>query len=122
MSIIRKELEIEGLKGKAVASVIFDTGSAISGIRRDVAEKIGFASLPIHRKLKIADRIIEKTFDGVSPVNLRINGCELSDIFLVAPDFTEDVIIGVDIMQKRKLIIDMVKEDIDVSKYEMDRM
>lgn len=120
--MIRKELEIEGPEGKTTASVIFDSGSSISGIRKDVAEKIGFAPLQITRKWKTADKTADKTFEGVSPVNLRINGCELSDLFLVAPDFTEEVIVGVDIMQKRKLIIDMEKEDVDVSKYEMDRM
>jgi len=86
MSLIRKELELEGPKGKATASVIFDSGSTISGVRKDVAEKIGYASMPIIRKWKIVDRIIDKTFEGVSPVNIRINGCDISDLFLVAPD------------------------------------
>ena len=121
MGIIIKELEVESERTEKL-KVLFDTGASSSSLRKDAAEKIGYKR-EIPEEFKIVKttlatgETIEEKLEGWAKIGIKINGCEIKEIIVpVRKNQLEEMIIGVDIMQSRKLIIDMAKEDINVSK------
>lgn len=119
MGIIRKEIDVKGNKGiTEKLNVLFDTGSSISLIRKDIAERISKTMpSPFTTKLITAkgDILETKTF---APAGFYIKKCLIVHAFDVSDEIKEDMVVGVDIMQNRKLIVDMEKDDIDTSKCE----
>lgn len=120
MGIIEKELEVEGYKNrqatKSKAGVLFDTGSTASFVNAEIAEKL---SRIVELNLEAHLGELGKTMDvkGVIGLKLKLNGVDVPGVFWVTDKLRHDIVVGVDIMQARKLILDMEKEDIDVSNF-----
>lgn len=121
MGLIRKEMIVEGKRGREKINVLFDTGASFSAIKTEIAGRIGdIIKYPQESTIKTATSFVK--VNKITALYLNLNGCKIIEPFIVMDNFKEDMIIGADIMQRKKLIIDMEKDDIDTSKCEIDRI
>lgn len=120
MGLIEKELEVEGYKNRKVtktkASVLFDTGSTVSFVRKDIAERLSDI-LPFPHDADLGAKDKKMKVEGLIGLTLKINGVNVTDAFWVTEELRQDIVVGASTMQARRLILDMKKEDIDVSKF-----
>ena len=115
MSMIKKEVTVTGTLGQKKIEALFDSGSGTSLIKEDVAKEIGnIITAPGRKELIQADGSRFET-NKVLPAVLDIKGCSFPTFFWVFPDLQEDLIIGTDIMQNKKIKLDFEKDDVDVS-------
>ena len=111
MSVIRKEIELVGSKGRAKVNSIFDSGATYSCIRPELAEELGnLEPLP-----KLKQFITAKEGEKVSAkyavrLDFYIDGLLFSDEFMVVEGLSRDVIIGSATMQKWGMKLDFKKE------------
>jgi len=119
MTLIRKKIEILGTKGKKEINVLFDSGSSRSLIREDIAREISkMIEYPRPDKFRaINETIIEAKKS--TPLAFDLNGCSLAHDFKVIDNLDEEAVIGADLMQLKKIKIDMEKEYIDTSQCEI---
>ena len=120
MGIIEKELEVEGYKNRQVtkskARVLFDTGSTVSFVKRDIAEKLSdVLYFPHEADLGAEDKKMK--VEGLIGLTIKINGIDIVDSFWVTDELRREIVVGASTMQARRLILDMEKEEIDVSKF-----
>ena len=107
MSIIKIPLRFEGSKNEKILYTLFDSGATFSCITPDHAEELATMEKMRH-PLEIAT--------AASGVYLKIqhrvtldfyyNDIRLSDEFMVIPSLSEDVIIGVNTLQKWRIKLD----------------
>ncbi|MEW6481749.1 MAG: retropepsin-like aspartic protease [bacterium] len=113
MGLLVENLKVEGDKGKAEIACLFDTGSSETLIREDVAERIATIVELIHP-------IYFKMADGETPLEARkvvnlfitVNGCEILEPAIVVEKLSDEMIIGGETMQRRKIKLDLEKEKI----------
>jgi len=113
MGLIYKELRIEGDQGARDARILFDTGASRCFIKREIAEAIGTIN-----KTSISLRFatatgIEET-DEIVFAHVWLNGHPLHWMFIVVPDLSEEVILGVDFFQVWKIRLDPEQENITI--------
>lgn len=104
MSIIRLPIRFEGSLGERNLYALFDTGASYSGIRPDLAEEIAHIEVlpkPMHFITARAGNFLTVTQRICSEFYLE--ELRLSDEFLVIPDLSEEVIIGVNTLQKWRI-------------------
>lgn len=115
MSIIRIPLHFEGAKGEATFYALFDSGASFSRITPECAAQIAnfeklwkpleIATAAANQYLKIKDRIT---------VDFYYNDIRMSDEFMVIPGLSEDVIIGVNTLQKWRIKLDFEHDTVIV--------
>lgn len=107
MSIIRLPIRFEGSLGERNLYALFDTGASYSGIRRDLAEEIAHVERlpkPMTFITASAGHYLEVT--QLIRSEFYLDELRLSDEFLVIPDLSEEVIIGVNTLQKWRIKLD----------------
>ena len=107
MSIIKLPLLFEGSKGEKTLVALFDSGATFSCMSLQSAEglatwekmrhplEVATASMGIYLKIEYAIRL-----------DFYYNDIRLSDEFMVIPNLSEDVILGVNTFQKWRIKLD----------------
>ena len=117
MGFIIKSCDVIGGRGRAEVQALFDTGSGASFVRQDIAEQIGnVVEVPGGpEQFTMADEMF--SLSAYKEVALRVtigNVRPLRFNFLVVGTLAEEMIIGVDMMQRWKIKIDPEQEDVSV--------
>ena len=115
MSIIKIPLHFEGAKGEATFYALFDSEASFSCITPECAEQIAnleklwkpmeIATAAVGHYLKITE---------VIRVDFYYNDIRMSDEFMVIPGLSEDVIIGVNTLQKWRIKLDFEHDTVIV--------
>ncbi|MGH7774701.1 MAG: retropepsin-like aspartic protease [Candidatus Binatia bacterium] len=117
MGLIIKRLRVAGDKGERRLHILFDTGASASFVRRDVVERIATAvKLPSPETYTLGDGIGKLRVNETVVLHLSIEGIRISDNFIVAPQLSDDVIIGANTMQKWRIKLDLENEKVIVDK------
>lgn len=117
MGMVFQKVKVRGDKGSLDVNALFDTGASKSLIRRDVAKRIGTL-------LRSGKPWIFQLGDGKGRLQTRemmgiyflLKGVPIVQTFIVSPSLSEEMIIGMDLMQFWKIRPDPVKEDILIDK------
>jgi hypothetical protein len=107
MSIIKIPLRYEGSKDEAILYTLFDSGATFSCISEEYAEQLATLEKMRHplevataargTYLKIENRVV---------LDFYYNDIRMSDEFMVIENISEDVILGVNTLQKWRIKID----------------
>ena len=113
MGIILKTYTVTGNQGSARLQALFDTGSDVSLVRRNLAERLGTFT-PTGRPLRMEMADGEGTFSVNEMIHLfvEIGDATVFFLFYVAENLGEEMIIGADMMQRWKIKLDPEQEDI----------
>ncbi len=107
MSIIKLPLFFEGSLGEKTLYALFDSGASFSCISEEAVK--GLAPLDkMRRPLEIATAAVGVYLKIEYRITLDFyyNDIRLSDEFMVIPSLSEEVIIGVNTMQKWRIKLD----------------
>lgn len=107
MSIIKIPLHFEGSLGEKTGYSLFDSGASFSCVHPDF---LAFLEAPfkMHRPLEIATAA-QGTYLHIKErvvLDFYYQDIRLSDEFIVIPGLSEDVIIGVNTLQKWRIKLD----------------
>ena len=112
---IKLPLSFSGSKGEEKLYALFDTGSTYSCIREDLAEKMGMLDkLPEIRYFGTASENQYLKVEYRMGLNFEVNDISLTDEFMVVPQLSEEVIIGVTTMQKWRIKLDFEHDSVIV--------
>lgn len=112
---IKLPLSFSGSKGEEKLYALFDTGSTYSCIREDLAEKMGMLDkLPETRYFGTASENQYLKVEYRMGLNFEVNEISLTDEFMVVPQLSEEVIIGVTTMQKWRIKLDFEHDTVIV--------
>lgn len=113
MSVIQKEVEFAGSKGRTKELTLFDSGATYSLIVRDVAEKIA-QIIPSAEVVEFETAKPDEKVESKEVVQLFfwIDGYRFSDEFFVVDRLTEKVIIGAKTLQAWRLKLDFENDEI----------
>ncbi|MEW6680611.1 MAG: retropepsin-like aspartic protease [bacterium] len=115
MGLLVENLKIAGNKGEDEVACLFDTGSSETLIREDVARKIvTIVELPHAVEFKMADGETILTSRKAVYLSITINGCEILEPAIVVEKLSDEMIIGAETMQRRKIKLDLEKEKITI--------
>lgn len=115
MSVLKEEIKLVGSQGRQNALALFDCGATYSFIRRDIAEAVApIDKLPRPMVFETAKENDYITVEEAIRTNFYIDIYELSDEFLVSDILSEEVIIGVQTMQKWRLKLDFGNDEVIV--------
>lgn len=107
MSIIKLPLFFEGSLGEKTGYSLFDSGASFSCVRPDFIEDLE-VPVKMRRPLEIATAS-EGTYLKITHavrLDFYYNDIRLSDEFMVIPGLSEDVILGVNTLQKWRIKLD----------------
>ncbi len=107
MPIIKLPLHFEGSLGEKTGYSLFDSGASFSCVRPDFLEMLE-VPVKMHRPLEIATAA-EGTYLHIKErvvLDFYYNDIRLSDEFMVIPGLSEDVILGVNTLQKWRIKLD----------------
>jgi len=115
MSIIRIPLHFEGSLGEKTGYSLFDSGASFSCVHPDF---LNFLEVPVkmHRSLEIATAA-EGVYLNIKErvvLDFYFQDIRLSDEFMVIPGLSEDVIIGVNTLQKWRIKLDFEHDTVIV--------
>jgi predicted aspartyl protease len=111
--MIYKEIELVGTKGRIKKLALFDTGSTYSLIRKDIAENVETLlklTKPIEMQTAKEKEVITATHRVA--IDFYINGYRFDDLFIVAENLTEEVIIGLGTLQKWHMKLDIENKEV----------
>ncbi|MFQ6114742.1 MAG: retropepsin-like aspartic protease [bacterium] len=121
MGLIRKQLLLEGDKGKTEVEALFDTGASASFIRQTLAKNLAtIVKLPTPWTFVQGDGKNKITIQNGIMVNLTINEITVFQQIMVADELSEELIIGADTMQRWKIQLDPEHEDVIIDKKVLD--
>ncbi|KPV62442.1 MAG: hypothetical protein AOA66_1337 [Candidatus Bathyarchaeota archaeon BA2] len=101
MMRIKRKLLLEGPKGPVQVEALFDTGATFTVIRKSIAEKIAPLGPPIREKVTLANGKTQLSIEGsVWFWTVIEEVCRISDIAHVIEQLAEEVIIGVETMER----------------------
>jgi hypothetical protein len=119
MGIIKEEIEIVGARKSKKMTALFDTGAYRNYIRKefencDKAEDIGFHVFEgVHRAILANGHIA--IGERVRFKEIRIREHNFNEpYFVIMENLIEDVIVGVDLMQRLGVILDPPNEKIHI--------
>ncbi len=113
MGLIINKLKIEGNKGKGEVTCLFDTGSTDTLIKEDVARRFTtIAELPHPIKFVMADGKTELETKKVVNIFITVNGCEIFEPAIVVENLSDEMLIGAEMMQRRKIKLDLENEKV----------
>ena len=115
MTIIEKEVELVGSKGKEKVTGLFDSGATYSCIKKELAERLGMLDkIPVPLTLETAKKgEMVEVKERVS-LDFYLNGYRFSDEFMVLPDLSEKLIIGAKTMQAWRFKLDFENEEVTI--------
>lgn len=115
MGLVIKNLKIAGDKGEGSVACLFDTGSTETLIREDVAERLTtIVSLTHPLSFKMADGKIGLKAKKAGFLLITVNGCEIFEPVIVVENLSDEMIVGAETMQRRKIKLDMENEKITI--------
>jgi len=107
MAVIEKKIRLAGSKGSREVVALFDSGATYSCVRSDLARQLEkVVPIPGAMTFRTAKRGETLTARERISVNIHINGCRVSDEFMVIPGLVEPAIIGAATMQKWRMKLD----------------
>lgn len=111
MSIIRFPIRFEGSLGERILYALFDSGASYSGIHPDLASELGHVE-KLPRPMTFATASAGHFLEVTETIRCEfyLDELRLSDEFLIIPDLSEEVIIGVNTLQKWKIKLDFEVE------------
>ena len=117
MGFIIKSCSVTGGKGNSVVQALFDTGAGASFVRQDIAERIGnVVEVPGGpEQFTMADETFSLSAD--KEVSLRVAIGDVRPLrfnFLVVDTLAEEMIIGVDMMQRWKIKLEPENEAVSI--------
>ncbi|HEY9595125.1 MAG TPA: retropepsin-like aspartic protease [Spirochaetia bacterium] len=121
MSILEHEVTLTGSKGKARCRALFDSGSAYSIIRRDIAERIEslvpLADLEdwVFETARAGD-LIQARYRVAVDFRFDDSVARFSDELIVFDECSEELIIGATTMQKWHITLDFTTETVNYRK------
>ncbi len=107
MSILKLPLHFEGSLGEKTGYALFDSGASFSCVNPEFLELLE-QPVRMHRPLEIATAA-QGTFLHIRErvvLDFYYNDIRLSDEFMVIPSLSEEVIIGVNTLQKWRIKLD----------------
>jgi len=112
MSVITKDIEIAGDKGRRKIHALFDSGATYSFIRKNIAEEM--ATLLKYPEPKIFSLENNSKMEAThrTALEIIINGLTISDEIVVAEKLAEDFIIGASTMQKWRMKLDLDRKEV----------
>lgn len=119
MTRVNGKLKIRNGEKWIETAALFDTGSTLTYISEEVAEKIGFNPYPEPKTVPLA--VIDKKAEviGDVTVSLEIDGCPMPrrETLEVIRDLRFDAIVGLDIIEKYDIILDTKNGRVRLKKY-----
>jgi predicted aspartyl protease len=113
MAVIEKLIALEGSRGSKEVSALFDSGATYSCINPRLAGELTIIeALP--RPMDFGTAKDGETVRATERVSLDfyLKGYRFSDEFVLIPNLSEEVIIGVATLQKWRLKLDFEADDI----------
>jgi hypothetical protein len=124
VSVLQKEILLVGSEGRRRCNALFDSGSSVSIIRRDLAESLQ----PLSPLVDLENWVFETAQEG-QLVQVRFSVAltfhfddskeNFHDEFFVFDECSEEVIIGARTMQMWKIVLDFQNDDIRYPKTAM---
>jgi len=115
MSIIKIPLHFEGSLGEKTGYSLFDSGASFSCVHPDFLDSLE-VPVKMHRPLEIATAA-EGTYLHIKErvvLDFYYQDIRLSDEFMVIPGLSEEVIIGVNTLQKWRIKLDFEHDTVIV--------
>jgi hypothetical protein len=113
MSVIEKNIKLEGSKGKKTVLTLFDGGATYSCIQKELAEKLAnLEPLPKVREFGTAKKKIGLKAKYAVRLDFYINSDRFSDEFMVINGLSDKVIIGAATLQKWRMKLDFENDEI----------
>jgi len=115
MSGIKIPLHFEGSLGEKTAYAYFDSGASFSCLNPDFLEQLEIP-VKMHKPMEIATAA-EGSYLKISHavrLDFYYNDIRLSDEFMVIPSLSEEVIIGVNTLQKWRIKLDFEHDTVIV--------
>ncbi|MDH7487730.1 MAG: retropepsin-like aspartic protease [Anaerolineae bacterium] len=113
MSVIVKEIRLQGSKGETRREAIFDSGSTYSCIHPELAKSLEIViPLPEPMEFDTAKEGEKVTARERVPMNFYIGDYRFSDEFMVIEGLSNGVIIGAATLQKWRLKLDFEADEI----------
>ena len=115
MGLIIKEHTITGNRGSDTARVLYDSGASKSFIRADIAKILGDTGPAVETlTFMMADGQVGFTADSIMNLAVDAEGIRLTHNFYVVEDIAEELVIGADIMQQWKIVLDLENETVSI--------
>lgn len=113
MTIIAKDMRLEGSKGEEEVEGLFDSGATYSFIEKALAERLGVIDvLPKPMRFETAKEGESVEARERVSLNFYLDGYRFSDEFMVIPGLSERLIIGATTMQKWRFKLDFEREEV----------
>jgi len=112
--VIVKPTPIRGNRGETIVHACYDSGSGVSLLRRDIADRVGSAPLPAPRSFGLADGERRVEAQEEATLDVTIKGVVVFYTFYVVEQLSDDMIIGSDMLQRWKIELDPENEDVDI--------
>ena len=113
MSVILKEIELAGSKGRAKVEALFDSGATYSCITRELAEQLGgIVPLPEPLELETAEKGENLTVTERISLDFHLNGYRFTSEFMIVPKLSERAIIGAHTMQAWRFKLDFEIDEV----------
>jgi len=117
MGVIYKQGAIAGDKGRKRITALFDTGASASFVRRAVAEQIAtIVKIPVPWTFQLGDGKARLRTNRAVYVVLRFNRATFYHTLVVADDLAEELILGVDFMQRWKVKLNPEREEVVIDR------
>jgi len=111
MAITEQKIRLVGSKCSMDVMALFDSGATYSCVRADLARRLEkVVPIPGAMTFSTAKKGETLTARERISVNFYINGCRLSDEFMVIPGLIEPAIIGAATMQKWRMKLDFERD------------
>ena len=115
MGLIIKEHTITGNRASDKVRVLYDSGASKSFIRTDIAKILGDTGPAVETlTFMMADGQVGFTADSIMNLVVDADGTRLTHNFYVVDDLAEELVIGADIMQQWKIILDLENEAVSI--------
>jgi len=115
LGLIIKEHTITGNRGSDTARVLYDSGASKSFIRAGIAKILGDTGTAVETlTFMMADGQVGFTADSIMNLAVDAEGIRLTHNFYVVEDLAEELVIGADIMQQWKIVLDLENETVSI--------
>ena len=115
MGLVIKEHTITGNRASDMVRVLYDSGASKSFIRADIAKILGDTGPAVETlTFMLADGQVGFTADSIMNLVVDAEGTRLTHNFYVVDDLAEELVIGADIMQQWKIVLDLENETVSI--------
>ena len=115
MGLIIKEHTVTGTRASDIVRVLYDSGASKSFIRADISKILGDTGPAVETlTFMMADGQVGFTADSIMNLIVDADGTRLTHNFYVVDDLAEELVIGADIMQQWKIVLDLENEAVSI--------